>query len=71
MITLQVVARYANAARGLSYQPGQMIEVDDALADYLRRDAPDCFALAAPLEHRAVLAPRVSQAVPSKPKGKR
>lgn len=43
MPTLYVVSDYKN--RELSYKGDSLIEVDDELADYLMRDAPENFAI--------------------------
>lgn len=53
---LKCVSAYRNGALGLSYNRGQLIEVDKALGMFLLRDSPESFdwPLARPPEDRAV-----------------
>lgn len=44
MVALRVLGRYTN--REVAYQPGQIINVDEATAAHLMADAPGCFVLA-------------------------
>lgn len=56
------IARYANDARGLRFEPGQVFEADEALARYLIVDAPLCFG-PAPVEEKAVKKPTADKQV--------
>lgn len=56
------IARYANDARGLRFEPGQVFEADATLAAYLIADAPLCFG-PAPVEEKAVKKPAADKQV--------
>lgn len=42
---VKVLGRYTNPARRIDVYPGDVIEVSDALAEFLQNDAPGCFDL--------------------------
>ena len=42
---LTVLERYDNAQMGLHFEAGQVVTVEDALAEWLQRDSPGAFAL--------------------------
>lgn len=59
MPKLRTITPYRNPPRGLAYEAGVVIEVDEALASFLQADSPDAFevvkAPASPPAHKAIL----------------
>ncbi len=65
---LEVLHSYRS--RDLSYEAGQVIEVDTERAAFLMRDAPGCFREAVPAETKALDAPPVDKQVKRAPRRK-
>ena len=62
---LKVLKWYAN--QHVAYRPGDVIEVDEAQAEFLQRDAPDCFEV---VKVKQVKAPAKDKAVKSPARAK-
>lgn len=66
---IKCLKRYKNGALGVSYKPGQEVEVSDQMYHYLKQDAPGCFedvatkAPSEPAKNKAVRKPRAKKAV--------
>lgn len=66
---LYCVAKYVNGARGLVYEPGQVLDVTENERTYLLADAPGCFRKTKP-RAKQVDAPPADKAVKSPTKEK-
>lgn len=68
MPRLRAVSRYSNEPLNLAYNPGVEFDADQALFDYLMRDAPGCFEL---VEQKQMKAPPANKAILDAPQDKR
>ena len=62
---LTCIGRYINGPKNLAFNPGEKIEVDDVLYQFLMVDAPGCFettkAIQKPARNKAIRTPKVNK----------
>lgn len=60
---LRCIGRYANDARNLRFEPGQVFEPDPDIEAYLRADAPGCFEPVTEVAAKAPKKPAADKAI--------